>query len=180
MPKTVLRGGWGIGYVHNQRTGAADLLPINGPQVINAVINQTSTADPSFLPTERGYPGGLTDPSKFNPLTANISYIPSDYHSGRVQSWFASVQREIGPNMLLDLAYVGNKADDLVLIANYNQASPNNSAGTAALQARRPIADFADITYVFNGGKSRYNAFQFKYELRRPSDGTLRSSLTLT
>ena len=179
-PRTVLRGGWGVSYVHNQRTGAADLLPINGPQVINAVINQTSTADPSFLPTERGYPVGLTDPSKFNALAANISYIPSDYHSGRVQSWFASVQRELGANMLLDIAYVGNKADDLVLIANYNQASPNNTAGTTALQARRPISNFSDITYVFNGGKSRYNAFQMKYEWRLRSDVTLLSSLTVS
>src|SRR5207249_40308 len=81
MPKTVLRGGWGIGYVHNQRTGAADLLPINGPQVINAVVNQTNPADASFRTTEQGYPAGLTDPLTFNPLTANISFIPRDYHS---------------------------------------------------------------------------------------------------
>src|SRR2546427_2656233 len=83
-PKTALRGGWGVSYVHNQRTGAADLLPINGPQVINAVINQ-NPADPTFLPTERGYPTRLTDPPKFNPLAANITYMPSDYRPGRAQ-----------------------------------------------------------------------------------------------
>jgi len=180
MPKTVLRGGWGIGYVHNQRTGAADLLPINGPQVINAVVNQTNPADASFRTTEQGYPAGLTDPSTFNPLTANISFIPRDYHSGRVQSWFASVQRAFGPSMLFDAAYVGNAADDLVLIGNYNQASPNNAAGTIPLQARRPIPTFSDITYVFNGGKSRYNAVQLKYEWRLRSSVTMLSSLTLS
>jgi carboxypeptidase family protein/TonB-dependent receptor-like protein len=179
-PGTVIRGGWGIGYVHNQRTGAADLLPINGPQVINAVINQTNAADPTFLATERGYPASITNPSTFNPLTANISYIPDDYHSGRVQSWFASLQREIGPNMLLDAAYVGNAADDLVLIANYNQATVNNAAGSILLQSRRPIPSFSDITYVFNGGKSRYNALQLKYEWRLHADVTLLSSLTLS
>jgi hypothetical protein len=179
-PKTVLRGGWGVSYVHNQRTGAADLLPINGPQVINAVVNQTNPSDPTFRTTEQGYPSNLTSPSAFNPLLANISYIPSDYHSGRVQSWFASVQREFGPQMLLDVAYVGNAANDLVLIANYNQAVPNNAAGSLSLQSRRPIPAFADITYVFNGGKSRYNAFQLKYEWRLRTDLTLLSSLTLS
>ncbi len=179
-PKTVVRGGWGVSYVHNQRTGAADLLPINGPQVINAVITQTNPADRAFLPTESGYPANLTAPSTFNPLTANISYIPNDYHSGIVQSWFASVQRQFGPEMLLDVAYVGNAANDLVLIANYNQAAPNNAAGAIALQARRPISTFSDITYVFNGGKSRYNAFQVKYEWRLRSAVTLLSSLTLS
>ena len=45
--------------------------------------------------------------------------------------------------MLLDLAYVGNRADDLLLIANYNQATPNNAAGTIPLQSRRPIPEFS-------------------------------------
>jgi hypothetical protein len=178
-PKTVVRSGWGISYVHNQRTGAADLLPINGPQVINAVVNQTNAADPSFRTTEQGYPAGLTDPSRFNPLASNITYIPEDYRSGRVQSWFASVQRELLKNMVLDVAYVGNRADDLVLIGNFNQAAPNNAAGSLSLQSRRPIPEFADITYVFNGGKSRYNALQTKIEWRL-RDVTLLSSLTLS
>jgi carboxypeptidase family protein/TonB-dependent receptor-like protein len=180
LTRTVVRGGYGISYVHNNRVGAADLLPINGPQVINAVINQSNPLDPSFRATERGYPAALTDPSTFNPLTANITYIPQDFQAGRVQSWFASVQREIGPNMLLDAAYVGNKGDNLLLLANYNQARPNNAAGTISLQARRPIADFSDITYVFNGGLSRYDALQLKYEWRLGADINVLSSLTLS
>ena len=179
-PGSVLRSGWGISYVHNQRTGAADLLPINGPQVINAVVNQTNPADPAFRATELGYPAGLTDSSRFNPLASNITYIPQDYHSGRVQSWFTSIQRQFGPQMLVDLAYVGNRADGLVLIANYNQASPNDATGSIPLAARRPIPEFGDVTYVFNGGKSRYHALQMKYEWRFRSDMTILSSLTLS
>ena len=33
-------------------------------------------AAPSFVPAEQGYPAGLADPSQFNPLTANITYMP--------------------------------------------------------------------------------------------------------
>jgi hypothetical protein len=178
MPQTVVRGGYGVSYVHVNRTGAADLLPINGPQVINAVINQSPT-DASFLPTERGYPTGLTDPSRFNPLTANITFIPSDFQSGRVQSWFVSAQRELGPGMLVDVAYVGNKGDNLLLIGNFNQATPNNAVGAIPLQSRRPIPSYSDITYVFNGGRSRYDALQLKYEWRMGSDVNVLSSLTL-
>jgi hypothetical protein len=68
--------------------------------------------------------------------------------------------------MIVDVAYVGNRADDLLLFANFNQAAPNNPQGTLLLQARRPIPEFSDITYAFNGGKSRYNALQVKYEYR--------------
>jgi Carboxypeptidase regulatory-like domain/TonB-dependent Receptor Plug Domain/TonB dependent receptor-like, beta-barrel len=178
MEKTNLRGGYGLSYVHVNRTGAADLLPINGPQVINAVVNQSSATDPSFRPTELGYPVGLTDPARFNPLTANISFIPDDFQAGRVQSWFASVQREFGPRMMLDVAYVGNQGSDLLLIANYNQARPNNPAGTLSLPSRRPLQDYSDITYVFNGGRSRYDALQIKYEWRM-RDVNVLSSLSI-
>jgi hypothetical protein len=177
--RTVLRGGYGKSFVHFHRAGGANVLPINGPQVINAVVVQT-LADPAFRTTQQGYPAGLTEPSRFNPLLANITYMPEDYRSTDVHSWFASVQREVWTGALLDLAYVGNRADGMLLFANYNQAVPNNAAGTLSLQSRRPIPEFADITYSFNGGKSRYHAFQTKFDWRIGRDLTLLSSLTLS
>jgi hypothetical protein len=177
--RTVIRGGYGVSYVHFHRAGGANVLPINGPQVINAVVVQTLTT-PNFRTTEQGYPAGLTDPTRFNPLVANITYMPSDYRSSDVHSWFASVQREVWTGALLDLAYVGNRANGMLLFANYNQAAPNNAAGTLSLQSRRPIPGFADITYSFNGGKSRYHAFQTKFDWRIGRDLTLLSSLTIS
>lgn len=174
-PKSVVRGGYGLSYTHFNRAGGGNVLPINGPQVINAVVNQ-SPADPGFLST--GYPAGLTDPSRFNPLLANVTYIPSDYRSSPVQSWYGSVQRELTDRMLLDVAYVGNRAQGLLLFANYNQARPNNAAGTIPLQARRPIPEFADITYAFNGGRSRYDALQVKFDWRPSRDLSLLSAFT--
>jgi len=179
-PGTVIRGGYGVSYVHFSRAGGGDLLPINGPQVVNAVVNQTVPSAPTFVPAEGGYPAGLADPSQFNPLTANITYMPKDFHSSPVQSWHISLQRELLRNMLLDVAYVGNRATDLLLFANYNQALPNNQAGTIALQDRRPITSYSDITYAFNGGESRYKALQAKVDWRMSRDLTLLSSLTLS
>jgi hypothetical protein len=178
--KTVVHGGWGISYVHWDRIGSANLLAINAPQVIRAVVNQTDPAAASFRPTEQGYPAGITDPSTFNPVASLVSYIPKDYHSGYVHNWFASVQRQFGAGMVVDAAYIGNKASDLLLIGNLNQAAPNNSAGTIPLAARRPIPSFGDITEVFNGGKSRYDALQVKWEWRKGADLNLLSALTLS
>ena len=64
----------------------ANVLPINGPQVVNAVVVQTP-AQADFRTTQQGYPSGLTDPSRFNPLAANITYMPSDYRSSDVHRW---------------------------------------------------------------------------------------------
>jgi hypothetical protein len=172
--KTVVRGGFGVSFIHFHRAGGGNVLPINGPQVINAVITQTNPLDAGFLRTQQGYPNGLTDPSRFDPLRANITYMP-DNRTSSVRSWFVSVQREVVKDVVVDLAYVGNKAEDLLLFANFNQARP----GTTALQSRRPIPEFGDITYAFNGGFSRYKAFQAKVEARRGSLRVL-SSLTLS
>jgi hypothetical protein len=91
------------------------------------------------------------------------------------------VQREFGPRMLIDVAYVGNKADDLLMLGNFNQAETNNPAGTIPLASRaRPVPTFGDITYVFNGGKSRYRAFELKYEWRPATSIQLLSALTLS
>jgi hypothetical protein len=177
--RTAVRGGYGVSYVHFHRAGGANVLPINGPQVVNAVVVQTPT-QADFRTTQQGYPLGLTDPSRFSPLAANITYMPEDYRSSRVQSWYASVQRELGRGLLVDVAYVGNRADGLLLFANFNQASPNNAAGTIPLQARRPIPEFADITYSFNGGESRYHAFQGKVDWRPAAGLSLSTALTLS
>ena len=83
-----------------------------------------------------------------------------------MQSWFASVQREFGPNMLLDVAYVGNRADDLLLIANYNQAAPNNAAGSLPLQARRPIPSSPTSPTCSTAASRATTRCRLKYEWR--------------
>ena len=178
--KTVVRSGWGLSYVHSNRIGSANLLSINGPQVVRAVTAQSNATAASFRTTQQGYPQGFVDPSTFNPLAGIVTYMPKDFHSSPVQSWYVSFQRELPAGMLIDVAYVGNKADDLLLLANYNQAATNNSAGTQSLQSRRPIQSFADITYTFNGGESRYKALQIKYEWNMTADVKLMSALTLS
>ena len=178
--KTAIRGGYGVNYTHFNRTGSADVLSYNPPQTIVAVVPQTP-ADPGFLPAEAGFPAGMTDPSKFDPRTTNVLYQPRDFVSARTQSWFVSYAREFGPGMLIDVAYVGNRSNDLAMIGNYNQAAANNAAGTIPLaQRERPVAGYGDITYIFNGGEAQYHGVQMKYEWRMGSRVRVLNSLSLS
>lgn len=90
-----------------------------------------------YRPTQSGYPTGLTDPDKFNPVLANISYIPRDTRTGYVQNWSLSIQREIFRNTVLDVGYVGSKSTKLIVFADFNEARPQNPGENLPIQARR-------------------------------------------
>ncbi|MBI5085727.1 MAG: TonB-dependent receptor [Acidobacteria bacterium] len=163
--KTVIRSGFGVNFIHFNRAGGGNLLAINGPQVVNALVSQNPTQS-TFRTTDQGYPAGFTDSVNFNPLRANVTYMPQNYRSAYVASWFFGVQREIAKNTIVDIAYVGNRSNKLLLFADYNQAAPNTNGSTIALQSRRPIATFSDITYAHNGGWSNYQSLQARFERR--------------
>ncbi|MGH9847048.1 MAG: TonB-dependent receptor, partial [Blastocatellia bacterium] len=77
-----------------------------------------------------------------------------------------SAQRQLTPNMLIDVAYVGNHSLKLLLFADINQARPNNPGENASLQARRPISTFSAISTGFPVGLSNYHGLQVKFERR--------------
>ncbi len=177
--KTVLRGGYGLGYVYLNRLGSANILGTNYPIITRAAVAQNapdavlnplcvgnSFASNCFRPTQQGYPtSGL--PNNV------VLYIPKNSPTSSIQNWQLSVQQELPWNFVLDMAYVGNKAQDLVLLADLNQARPFTAAEAAlpaaqrpSLQARRPIQGFGSISAVLPEAFSNYNALQIKAEKR--------------
>lgn len=181
--KTVIRGGYGVGYVFLNRLGSADILGTNFPIVTRAAVAQSppSASNPlcvgnvfasnCFRSTQLGYPtSGLPN---------NVTlYVPKDKPTTSIQNWQLSVQRELFANMVLDVAYVGNRVRDSVLLADLNQARPVTFAEYTAflsnpslnplpsLASRRPIAGFGSISAVLPEGFSTYNALQIKLERR--------------
>jgi hypothetical protein len=189
--KTVIRGGYGMGYVFLNRLGSANILGTNFPIITRAAVAQTAP-DPTlnplcvgdtftancFRPTQLGYPtSGLPN---------NVTlYIPRDTPTSSIQNYQLSIQRELPYNFVIDVAYVGNKAKDLVILADSNQARPLTAAEFAlpaaqqpSLQARRPINGFGSISAVLPEGFSNYNALQIKLEKRFSQGFYLLNSFT--
>ena len=173
--KTVVRSGYGVSYIHFNRLGGENLLSFNGPNVVALNITQQTSQGPCsgnqapttcFRTTQQGYPEGLNTPANFSTLNARVNYIPKDNPTGSVQSWHVSVQRELLPKLLVDVAYVGNKSRDIMILGDYNQARPNGPAENATPQARRPIQGFQEIQIAWGGGEGDYQALQFKVEQR--------------
>lgn len=186
-PRTVIRSAYGMSYIHFNRLGGENLLSFNGPHVVPVSIAQqpsqglcTANQAPTtcFRPTQQGYPQGLNVPGNFNPLNGRVNHIPRDLKSGYVQSWHVTLQRELLANFLVDVAYIGNKSDNLMILADLNQARPNNPGENTLLQLRRPIQGYQFIQTAFDGGRADYRALQVKLERRWSGSFYLLNSFT--
>jgi hypothetical protein len=185
-PKTVLRSAYGISYVHFNRLGGENLLGYNGPNIVNATINQLATSAlctgenyvGCFRLTQQGYPKGMTDPASFSTANTRTNYTPADYRTSYVQSWHMTVQQELAKDLVMDVAYVANKGTGLMILADYNQATPNLAGQNVALAARRPIQGYDFIQISFGGGHSSYHSLQWKLEKRYSGGFYLLNSFT--
>jgi Carboxypeptidase regulatory-like domain/TonB-dependent Receptor Plug Domain/TonB dependent receptor len=169
-PRTVVRGGFGMSYVHYTRAGSGDILAINAPNALFVSVTQPRPGTAGYRTVDQGYPAGLA--TTFNPKTDNITYIPKNTRDSYAEDFFVSVQNELAKNIVLDVAYVGNHGVKLQGFLNANQINP--AAGFT-----RPYANWpSDITAARNEFWSQYHALQVRYEQRSVQGLTLLNSFT--
>lgn len=177
--KTVIRSGFGVSHIHFNRLGGENLLAYNLPGIIGIRVDQqpsqgvcTAGQLPQncFRPTQDGYPPNLLDPAFASTLTTRTNYLPSNTQAGYTMSWHFGVQREIAPKLILDVAYIGNRSNKLIILSDYNEARPNIGSENLSVNDRRPVAGFGQIQIAWPAGFGSYHALQTKLE-RRFSNG---------
>jgi len=186
LQKTVVRGGYGIGYIHFNRLASAGLLATNYPIVTRATVTQSLVRDANgavvqctgdnfvgcFRTTQSGYPPNL--PNNV------VLYVPQDTPAGYIQTWHLSVQQKLSERLMVDMGYVGNHAIKLSMLADINQARVPVSGEdpNATLAARRPIQGFGTISAVLPQAFSNYHALQAKVEYRSSAHLNVLNSFT--
>lgn len=176
----VIRGGYGIFYNHTNRQGREGLLGFNLPFIIQSDIRVSGNGlliHQALFRLQDGIPAGLLDIEKVN--AANVSRKAQDMfqRSPYVQQWNFGIQRELMKDLLLDVAYVGNKGTKLPGFRNLNQRAVvvNNNVASAG---PKPFPQFGDIQFLENRVASSYHSLQLRLE-RRFADG-LSSLLSYT
>ncbi len=199
-PKTSVRGGFGISYVHYTRAGSGDIAAINAPQAQFAAVSQIaptttnhcasplpasiipvgSITESCYVTADQGFPSALA--TNFNPATDNITWVPRNTRDSYVENYYLAIQRQLFKNSLIDIAYVGNHGLKLQQIINGNQ---RNIVGTTTVGATntpvyaRPFTAWpSDITEALNEAMSNYNSLQVRYEQRMVAGLTLLNSFT--
>ncbi|MGO9124485.1 MAG: TonB-dependent receptor domain-containing protein [Terriglobales bacterium] len=87
--------------------------------------------------------------------------ISPKFRDGYMQQWNADLQYELGPNWMIDLAYVGSKGTHLANVIDQNQSNPLTGS---------PYGQFSSVLTVESNASSSYHSMQLRSE-RRLSHG---------
>ncbi len=210
-PATVLRGGFGIFY---------DTIGINRTPVNQAGFTSTTQIVPTidngvhFIASlENPFPNGLQPPvGSAGGLTTNLGQALSFYPTSRRQPYAQraslGLQHTFADRVMIDIAYVGNKAIHLPASNNINATpqqylstspvrdtnvinalskqvanpfyglSPTYPSTIAVADLLRPYPEFGDITENDNNGYSWYHSLQTRAEKRFSHGYTLNAAYT--
>lgn len=168
--RMVVRGGYGVFYTHTVRQGREGLLGFNPPYLVDNLLQTSVTgaaAVASAAPFHlvNGYPSGLLDPNSLSPTVMRRGQDP-DQRTPYIQQYNIGVQYELMTDLVLDVAYVGNKGTKLNGFRNLNQRAVITNANGSQSAGARPYPAFGDIQWMENRVSSSYNSLQMRLDKR--------------
>ena len=162
---TVIRGAYGIHYNHSALAPSEGLY-FNAPYYRYAL----------YFTSELG-PVTLSDPfpSAFPIPTPNPALgIQRNLSTPYLHEYNLTLQRQLGPTRVAEVAYVGSRGRNLIASRDINQPRP----GTAQLNLR-PDPRFADITLIESRARSEFDSFQARFQQRYAFGCTMLVAYTL-
>jgi hypothetical protein len=168
--RMVVRGAYGIFYTHTVRQGREGLLGFNPPFLVDntlqtGVTGAAAVASAAVFRLQNGYPAGLLDPNSLAPTIGRRAQDPNQ-RTPYIQQYNFGIQYELLKDLLLDVAYVGNKGTKLNGFRNLNQRAVITNANGSQVAGARPYPTFGDIQWMENRVGSTYNSLQARLEKR--------------
>ena len=166
----VIRGAYGVFYNHTVRQGREGLLGFNPPYLVDNLLQANVTgaaavASAAAFRLVNGYPPGLLDPTSLSPT---ISRRAQDafQRTAYIQQYNFGMQWELYRDLVLDVAYVGNKGTKLNGFRNLNQRAVITLPTGAQAAGNRPYPAFGDIQWMESRVGASYNSLQVRLEKR--------------
>ncbi len=166
----VVRGAYGVFFTHTVRQGREGLLGFNPPFLVDntlqtGVTGAAAVASAAVFRLQNGYPAGLLDPTTLSPTILRRAQ-DANQRTPYIQQYNFGIQYELMKDLLLDVAYVGNKGTKLNGFRNLNQRAVINNANGSQSAGARPYPAFGDIQWMENRVGASYNSLQARLEKR--------------
>jgi carboxypeptidase family protein len=183
MSRWVVRGGYGVFYTHTVRQGREGLLGFNPPYLVDnllqtGVTGAAAIASAAPFRLVNGYPSGLLDPTTLAPTISRRAQ-DANQRTPYIQQYNIGVQYELRSDIVLDVAYVGNKGTKLNGFRNLNQRAVLTNPDGSQAAGNRPYPAFGDIQWMENRVSSTYKSLQLRLEKRFTNGLTGNVSYTL-
>jgi len=189
--KDVIRAGFGISY----EPFADNTYAYNYPVKQNNAFNNLSSYGPALLPNgapatyEQGFPAAIVAPIPSNglipvntPLLKNQSYIviPKNYVDPYVESWNLTYERALPQQVVLNVAYVGNRGVHIPLDYNLNAVTDPAfiGKGSAGQPYSRRYGMTSGVDLRYWQVSSDYNSLQVSLKRHFTSGLNLSTSYT--
>ena len=165
--KWVVRSGFGV---YNNANQMNNLTVIGNPFKTFQVQFVADPANPTALTLRNPYPFGREAAAA--PLSV-VSTPVNRVNAYNIQ-WTTSIQRQLNPSTVFELAYVGSQGSHLDNSRNANDAPP----APGAVQARRRYPRWGAIRWIATDGKAYFNSLQMRAERRFARGFSFLSSYT--
>jgi hypothetical protein len=107
------------------------------------------------------------------------SEVDPDFHLGRVHTWNATLERQLGRSAVR-VSYVGTASRDVPATLILNRAVPTADATFANRQARRPDQTYSNISRLANASEGNYRSLQIAFDRRLAAGLQFQVSYTLS
>lgn len=154
--KTVIRGGYGIFY---EMESSGNRVNRN---ILPFLLSETVFNNATGIPGRTLGNFYLGQPLGSAGVTPTIGATYTNLRRGRDQHWSFGLQRQLSPDTVLEVNYVGNRGTHLESINPLNDPLP----GPGGIQVRRPFNRFGPINYNSQDMSSIYHSLQVKAEKR--------------
>ena len=180
--KTSLRGGVGGFFDQHARgdtnNGGVDAAPWS-PQV--TIINRSLLKAPYISSaTPDPYPAAPPSAaSTFPQPDVETTYVAQGLDTPLIFNWNLTAERQVTPDWLVRLAYVGSRGIHQRRTWEYNPAVYGSGATASNTDARRLFAPYYGVMTGYNdNGVTRYNSFQASLQKRFSRGFTFQSNYT--